>query len=47
MPLLDLVADLAASTPTDAAKRIVPDLAEELRRLTEPAPAPAPRCSAG
>jgi exodeoxyribonuclease VII large subunit len=30
-PLLDLVADLAASTPTDAAKRIVPDLAEELR----------------
>ena len=29
-PLLDLVADLAASTPTDAAKRIVPDLAEEL-----------------
>ena len=35
VPLLDLVADLAASTPTDAAKRIVPDLAEELRRLTE------------
>jgi exodeoxyribonuclease VII large subunit len=29
-PLLDLVADLAASTPTDAAKRIVPDLAAEL-----------------
>jgi exodeoxyribonuclease VII large subunit len=28
-PLLDLVADLAASTPTDAAKRIVPDLADE------------------
>ncbi|MDT4997731.1 MAG: exodeoxyribonuclease large subunit [Pseudonocardiales bacterium] len=35
MPLLDLVADLAASTPTDAAKRIVPDVADELRRLTE------------
>ena len=30
-PLLDLVADLAASTPTDAAKRIVPDLGEEVR----------------
>ena len=29
-PLLDLVADLAVSTPTDAAKRIVPDLAAEL-----------------
>jgi exodeoxyribonuclease VII large subunit len=34
-PLLDLVADVAASTPTDAAKRIVPDLAEELRALAE------------
>jgi exodeoxyribonuclease VII large subunit len=28
--LLDLVADLRASTPTDAAKRIVPDVREEL-----------------
>lgn len=28
-PLLDEVADLRASTPTDAAKRIVPDVAEE------------------
>jgi exodeoxyribonuclease VII large subunit len=28
-PLLDLVADVAASTPTDAAKRIVPDFTEE------------------
>jgi exodeoxyribonuclease VII large subunit len=28
-PLLDLVADLRASTPTDAAKRIVPDVAQE------------------
>jgi hypothetical protein len=30
-PLLDLVADWRASTPTDAGKRIVPDMAEELR----------------
>lgn len=34
-PLLDFVADLAASTPTDAAKRIVPDLADEVRHLRE------------
>ena len=34
-PLLDLVADVAASTPTDAAKRIVPDVAEQRRGLTE------------
>jgi exodeoxyribonuclease VII large subunit len=34
-PLLDLVADVAASTPTDAAKRIVPDLADELRGVAE------------
>ena len=32
-PLLDLVADLRASTPTDAAKRVVPDVREELVRL--------------
>ncbi len=32
-PLLDLVADWRASTPTDAAKRIVPDAAEEHARL--------------
>jgi exodeoxyribonuclease VII large subunit len=32
-PLLDYVADLAVSTPTDAGKRIVPDLADELREL--------------
>ncbi len=32
-PLLDLVADVRASTPTDAARRIVPDLAEEQHRL--------------
>lgn len=29
-PILDLVADLRASTPTDAAKRIVPDVRDEL-----------------
>ena len=28
-PLLDLVADLRASTPTDAAKQVVPDISEE------------------
>lgn len=32
-PLLDLVADYRASTPTDAARRIVPDVAEERRGL--------------
>jgi exodeoxyribonuclease VII large subunit len=30
-PLLDLVADVRASTPTDAAKLVVPDVTEELR----------------
>lgn len=34
-PLLDLVADLRASTPTDAAKRIVPDVREELDRVRQ------------
>lgn len=29
-PLLDLVADYRASTPTDAAKRVVPDISEEI-----------------
>ena len=29
-PLLDYVADVRASTPTDAAKRIVPDVAEQM-----------------
>ena len=33
-PLLDLVADVRASTPTDAARRVVPDLAEQVRGLT-------------
>lgn len=32
-PLVDFVADVRASTPTDAAKRAVPDLAEEVRGL--------------
>jgi exodeoxyribonuclease VII large subunit len=32
-PLLDLVADYRASTPTDAAKRVVPDLAEEIANI--------------
>lgn len=34
-PLLDDVADVRASTPTDAAKRVVPDVAEERRRINE------------
>lgn len=34
-PLLDDVADLRASTPTDAAKRVVPDVAEEQRRIRQ------------
>ena len=33
-PLLDLVADVRASTPTDAAKMVVPDVAEEIDRIT-------------
>jgi exodeoxyribonuclease VII large subunit len=33
-PLLDLVADARASTPTDAAKMVVPDVAEEIDRIT-------------
>jgi exodeoxyribonuclease VII large subunit len=34
-PLIDLAADVRASTPTDAAKRIVPDVAEELARVAQ------------
>lgn len=34
-PLLDDIADLRASTPTDAAKRVVPDVAEELNRVQQ------------
>ena len=50
-PLLDLVADVRASTPTDAAKRVVPDVAEELERVAQLRGAArrrgAPRCSTG
>ena len=34
-PVLDDVADLRASTPTDAAKRVVPDVVEERRQLAQ------------
>ncbi|MCU1481397.1 MAG: exodeoxyribonuclease large subunit [Subtercola sp.] len=34
-PLLDDVADLRASTPTDAAKRVVPDVSEELNKVDQ------------
>jgi exodeoxyribonuclease VII large subunit len=34
-PLLDLVADVRASTPTDAAKRVVPDVGEETARVSQ------------
>jgi exodeoxyribonuclease VII large subunit len=34
-PLLDYVADLRASTPTDAAKKVVPDVGEELERVRQ------------
>ena len=34
-PILDLVADLRASTPTDAAKRVVPDVSDELAQLAQ------------
>jgi exodeoxyribonuclease VII large subunit len=34
-PLLDLVADVRASTPSDAAKRVVPDVAEEYARIRQ------------
>lgn len=34
-PILDDVADLRASTPTDAAKRVVPDVSDELLRVQQ------------
>ena len=34
-PIIDDVADLRASTPTDAAKRVVPDVVDERRRISE------------
>src|SRR5712691_2260434 len=35
VPLLDLVADVRASTPTDAARRVVPDIGEQLAIVSE------------
>jgi exodeoxyribonuclease VII large subunit len=34
-PLLDLVADVRASTPTDAAKRVVPDIEQEISDINK------------
>jgi len=34
VPLLDLVADVRASTPTDAARRVVPDVTEQLTLIS-------------
>ena len=34
-PLLDLVADVRASTPTDAARRVVPDVTEQLDLIAQ------------
>lgn len=34
-PLLDLVADVRASTPTDAAKKVVPDIEEEFLMINQ------------
>ena len=35
VPIIDLAADLRASTPTDAAKRVVPDAQEEAQRVQQ------------
>lgn len=35
IPIVDLAADLRASTPTDAAKRVVPDAREESEHVTQ------------
>ncbi len=35
VPLLDLVADVRASTPTDAARRVVPDVGEQLALISD------------
>jgi exodeoxyribonuclease VII large subunit len=45
-PLLDLVADVRASTPTDAARRVVPDVAEQLALIGQ-LRSRARRCLAG
>jgi len=34
-PMLDLVADVRASTPTDAARRVVPDISEQLSLIAQ------------
>jgi len=34
-PILDLVADVRASTPTDAARKVVPDMVEEMRGVSD------------
>lgn len=34
-PIVDLVADVRASTPTDAARRVVPDMAEQARIVAD------------
>ncbi len=34
-PILDYVADVRASTPTDAARRVVPDVSEQLALITQ------------
>ena len=34
-PILDLVADVRASTPTDAARKVVPDMVEEMRGVQD------------
>ncbi|GAB3623649.1 exodeoxyribonuclease VII large subunit [Mariniluteicoccus endophyticus] len=34
-PILDLVADVRASTPTDVARRVVPDVRDELRHVVD------------
>jgi exodeoxyribonuclease VII large subunit len=45
-PLLDLVADVRASTPTDAARRVVPDVSEQIALISQ-LRARAHRCLAG
>ena len=45
-PLLDLVADVRASTPTDAARRVVPEVAEQLALIGQ-LRGRARRCLAG
>jgi exodeoxyribonuclease VII large subunit len=45
-PLLDYVADVRASTPTDAARRVVPDVAEQLAIIAQ-LRGRARRCLAG